>query len=199
MGKVERVMLIVVEGPSGVGKTSLAQALPGAVHVSETGASSPAPCLADFTRHHLHCLAPIERFLLYAARTAVKARTAARTLAGGSGIVVVDRFEASLYVLGTVTLRLAPDFVTALLGGHLAHGLTPDLTVFLDCDYRTYRQRAERRGDGLLLDAAGYEQQRKAFRRWFERQEAPSLWVNTSDLPLAELSHKVLANIARCL
>jgi thymidylate kinase len=194
MGKAERIMLIVVEGPPGAGKTTVAQTLPHGTYVSEYDNSSPARCLADFTRNHGACLDATELFLLYAARTAIKARAARRTANGG--MVVVDRFHASLYVLGTVTLGLDMQFVMALLAnGHLTRGLAPDLTISLDCRYQTYRDRAERRGDDATLDASTYELQRAAFQRYFDHAEAPRAWIDTSDLTPDQVNQAVLAHL----
>lgn len=195
MGKVERVMLIVIEGPPRVGKTSLAEALPGSLRVSESGASSPAPCLADFTRSHSACFDPIERFLLYAARTAVKARAASEIHQGDRTVIVLDRLHASLHVLGVATLGLDEAFVSAVLNGHVTRGLSPDLTIFLDCGYTTYRQRAQRRGDGLLLNAAEYETQRQGFRQYFEVADLPALWLDTSDVTPAQVSQTILTRL----
>jgi thymidylate kinase len=195
LGKAERIMLIVVEGPPGVGKTTVAQTLPGGTYVSEYDDLSPARCLADFTRSHGTCLDSTELFLLYAARTAVKARAAARN-AANSGMVVVDRFHASLYVFGTVTLGLDMQFVMALVAsGHLTRGLAPDLTISLDCRYQTYQDRAERRGDDAPLDANTYELQRAAFRRYFDHAAPPGVWVDTSDLTPEQVNQAVLAHL----
>jgi thymidylate kinase len=189
-------MLIVIEGPPGAGKTSVAKALPGGTYISESEAFSLAPCLADFTRGHRDCFDPTEQFLLYAARTALKAR-AAMTYAHDTKMIVIDRFQTSLYVLGTVTLGLNTDFVTAMLNsGHITRGLVPDLAISLDCRYKTYRVRAERRGDESVIDASGYEQQRTAFRDYFDHAYAPGLWVDTSDLTPEQVNQEIVARLA---
>jgi thymidylate kinase len=179
-------MLIVVEGPSGAGKSSLATLLPNAVLVCESSTSSPTPCLVEFTRAHSGCFDPIERLLLYAARTAVKARVTSDLIARGHQVVVVDRFEASLHVLGTVTLGLTPEVVASVVGPHITRDLRADLTIFLDCSYAAYRERIHQRGS-IALDAAEHQRQRDGFHQCFEQMDTPRAWIDTSTLTLAEL------------
>jgi thymidylate kinase len=192
LGKAERLVLIVMEGPPGAGKSSLATLLPNAVRVCESSTPSPASCLAEFTRTHSDCFDPIERFLLYTARTAIKARAASDLLAKGTSVVVVDRFETSLQVLGTVTLGLAPELVTSLVSPYITRALRPDLTIFLDCSYTAYRERVGRRGSSPL-DITEYQRQRDGFRRCFEQMDTHSAWIDTTNLTLAELG-QVLRN-----
>lgn len=190
LGKAERLVLIVVEGPPGAGKSSLGALLPNAVRVCESSTPSPAPCLAEFTRAHSGCFDPIERLLLYTARTAVKARAASGLLANGTPVVVVDRFETSLHVLGTVTLGLSPELVSSLVSPHITRNLRPDLTIFLDCGYSTYRERIGGRGS-TYLDIVEHQRQRDGFHRSFEQMETHSAWIDTTNLTLAQLGQVV--------
>lgn len=150
-------LFLVVEGPEGAGKSTLARALAGRlaerglqpVEVREPGGTPVAEAArAAFLDPALDAAPVAELFLLLAARADLVARVIRPALAEGRP-VVSDRFDlstAAYQIAGRGLDAPAVESANRLATG----GLVPDLTLVLDIPVRVGRGRQE--ADGKIPD-----------------------------------------------
>ena len=169
-------MFIVVEGPEGAGKSTLARALTArlvadgrvVVAVREPGGTPLAEAarkLALTSRDDMADAA--ELFLILAARADLVAQVIRPALAAGQ-IVLADRFELSTIAYQVAGRGLPREEVVS--AGRLATGgLTPDLLLVLDVPVATGRGRQRREGKPLdrfeREDDAFHHRVAEAYRR----------------------------------
>lgn len=167
---------IVVEGPEGAGKTTLATRLAGrltaagcpVVAVREPGGTVASEAARRLVLDPaLHWSPPAELFLMLAARAELVTQVIEPALAAGQ-VVVSDRFDLSTLAYQVAGRGL--DREAVLAANRLAtRGLTPDLTVVLDIppEVGQQRQRVQGKAPDRMerADAALHERVADAFRR----------------------------------
>lgn len=188
-------MLIIVEGVSGAGKSTLVGALTArlradghaVVDLAELEATTvdPAWQLGQLMRTATAPLDPAEAALLYAARTAGRARLARQQLAARPGsVVMADRFDWSL----AVQLRragLAEDAQRVLLA-LVTQALMPALAILLEIDFAEHVRRLRRRHHHPLSEVE-FHALRHAFRQDYDRCPWPRLQIDSTSLSAAEV------------
>ena len=167
--------LISIEGIDGAGKSTQAQALASTlaahgipvVATFEPGATPVGTLLRDILLHGERTLGPETEVLLFLADRAEHVRQViAPALAAGT-VVLCDRFTDSTlayqgYGRGTDAEHLAR---LARWNAELAGGLTPDLTLLLDCPIEEGARRRRRESDRYQRHGAVYHQRvRDGFR-----------------------------------
>lgn len=205
VGQTQRLMLIALEGPGGAGKSTLVdrmltlswEGVTTCSSVAAEKARDKAGCLVDYTRDHGACLDGLERFLVYAARTAVKARLAARLASSASALILVDRFEISLRVLGTAVLGLDDESVATVVDV-ATRRIQPDRLIFLDVSYSTYRERVASRNEQAAATEELHRTLRSAFRCEYERCTLDKLWLDTTGLDQDEVIRTAAAWLRHC-
>lgn len=147
---------VVVEGPDGVGKTTLASRLSGrlrssGVEVLEVREPGGTP-IAESARKivldpGLDATPLAELFLILAARADLVARVIRPALEAG-GIVMCDRYELSTWAYQVEGRRLPEESVLAA-NGLATGGLSPDLTLVLDAPDTVLSERMAMNGKAL--------------------------------------------------
>jgi dTMP kinase len=150
---VNRGFFLVLEGPEGAGKSTLALALARraaqcgheVVSVREPGGTPAAEAARNILLDHGHAVGPeAELFLVLAARADLVRRVIVPALAAGK-LVIADRFDLSTWAYQVKGRGLGVDNVVG--ANELATGaLVPDLTVVLDLDPMEGRARQLRGG-----------------------------------------------------
>jgi dTMP kinase len=143
---------VVVEGPDGAGKSTLARGLATrllaegrrVVTVREPGGTPVAEAARKVVLRFPHAMAPAaELFLMLAARADLVERVIRPALAAGR-VVLADRFDLSTMAYQVAGGGLPRDAVEAT-NRVATGGLVPDLTLVLDVPVVTGRER-QRRG-----------------------------------------------------
>jgi dTMP kinase len=153
-----RGLLLVLEGPEGVGKTTQAAALLRALPSTEAFREPGGTPLGDEIRSlllspdHVAIGARAEALLFMAARAQLVERIEARLAAGKT--VLLDRFFLSTYAYQIMGRGLPVEEVRR--ANALAVGdLRPDLTVLLACEPSLARERMVARGDLDRMEQEG--------------------------------------------
>jgi dTMP kinase len=161
-------LFIVVEGPEGAGKSTLARALTArllaegrrVVAVREPGGTPVAEAARKVALRFPHDMAPAaELFLFLAARADLVHKVIRPALEDGQ-VVVADRFELSTTAYQVAGGGLPPDEV-AQANRLATGGLVPDITLVLDVPVGVGRER--QRAARKVQDR--FERQDDAFHR----------------------------------
>jgi dTMP kinase len=169
-------LFIVVEGPEGAGKSSLARALAArlvgdgrqVVSVREPGGTPVAEAARKVALKFPHEMSPAaELFLFLAARADLVEKVIRPALAAGQ-VVLADRFD-----LSTMAYQVAggglPSAAVAQANRLATAGLVPDITLVLDVpvDVGRERQRAARKVQDRVerQDDAFHRRVLEAYRR----------------------------------
>ena len=169
-------MFIVVEGPEGAGKSTLARWLGArlvaeglsAVTVRQPGGTPVAEAARKVALKFPHAMSPVaELFLFLAARADLVERVIRPALDAGQ-VVVADRFDLSTMAYQVAGAGLPAAEVSQAI--RLATGgLVPDVTLVLDVpvELGRARQRAARKTQDRIesQDDAFHERVREAYRR----------------------------------
>jgi dTMP kinase len=162
---MSRGFFLVIEGPEGAGKTTLATALAARLRsagaelvlVREPGGTILAERIRDILLDPGYPIEPAsELFLFLAARADLVARVIRPALAAGR-TVLADRFELSTEAYQSGGRGLDVDLVRAA-NRSSTDGLMPDLTLILDLPTELGFDRIRRSGQGLdRIEQAGAE------------------------------------------
>lgn len=200
-GKAEWRVLIEIEGPRGVGKSTLIAALcagtgrPGQHFVgaatAEEERADPGWFLGTLMRGHDEPMPARESLFLYCARTAARARVISSLRAPGVG-VLSDRLGLSLYVqarLAGIASADAWPLVRMAL-----HEVTPDYTVLLDADYATHLQRLKEQGREPQAEP-DFEAHRDYFAQAYESVPTAKVRVDTTGMTVQEVRAVILREL----
>jgi dTMP kinase len=149
---MSRGLLITIEGLDGAGKTTLAQALVGALRergvdvrpLREPGGVATAERVRSLVKDPALRVGARAEALLYAAARAQLVEEALEPLLAGGTWVLLDRFVDSSLAYQGVGRELGVDAVRAI-NDFATGGLTPDRTLLLSLDPSVGRARARGR------------------------------------------------------
>jgi dTMP kinase len=162
---------IVVEGPDGVGKTTLASRLAqrlranghDVLEVREPGGTPVAEAAREVALNPEFETAPLaELFLILAARADLVEHVIRPALQAGT-IVMGDRYELSTWAY-QIEGRQLPEGAVHEANRLATGGLSPDLTLVLDAPIDVLRQRMKLDGKALdRIEQAGDEVHNRIF------------------------------------
>lgn len=204
-----RGVFVTFEGGDGVGKSTQAQRLQEwlvaegrtTVRTREPGGTEVGKLLRDIVLHHRGEIVARAEALLYAADRAQHVATVVRPALERGDIVIQDRyFDSSLAYQGAG--RVLGREEVRRLSLWAVDGLIPDVTVLLDLDPDTARERREAQGkpfDRLEAEEAEFhENVRREFLALADAEPARFLVVDASQ-PVDEIAAAVRRRVQSAL
>ena len=175
---------IVVEGPIGVGKTSLAQRLADEFNSSLLlEQADENPFLERFYQNPREAALPTQLYFLLRRSRQLQEFKQADLF---SPVRVADFLIQKDRLFAQVTLNASEYELYEQIYSHLTiNAPTPDLVVYLQAPVEVLLQRIRKRGHSYerLIESAYLEQLNRAYAKFFyDYEDAPCLIVNASDI-----------------
>ena len=209
-GADERAGLFVTfEGGDGSGKSTQAALLEqwltaeghAVLRTREPGGSEVGDQIREIVLHYRGHVAPRAEALLYAADRAHHISTVVRPALARGEVVLQDRYlDSSIAYQGSGRV-LDPDEIRRL-SLWAAEGLLPDLTVLLDLDVATGRDRlddARTRYDRLEAEAADFHSRVRDAYLGLADAEPDRFLVLDATLPVDELAARIRERVSAAL
>jgi dTMP kinase len=201
---VARGLFVTLEGGDAAGKSTQAERLEqwltgsgrAVVRTREPGGTEVGAGIRELVLHRPAPIDPRAEALLYAADRAQHIATVVRPALERGAVVLQDRYLDSSVAYQGAGRVLDPAEVRRL-SLWAAEGLLPDLTVLLDVDAPTARERRSSRSTYDRLEAEGdgfHERVRDAFRA-LARDEPERFVVIDGALPADEVEQRIRAAV----